>query len=135
MAARAAMREPKNLCPERNREVSLFTKDELVCIEVHLNQGIPLLFICGQLWEVPKNTTKLQGHFAPKDAVAYPWGKVRMRSNLVKRLSIKTLLPLSYFSPSQDIIFPRCFHNYVKNVGRKSNSQIFILHLTTSRVT
>lgn len=85
---RETMREPKILSLQRTK-VCLFTRDELVCIEVNVNQGIPLLFICDQLNEVPKSMTTFQDHLALKNAVACPWEKPRIRSNLVRDCQLK----------------------------------------------
>lgn len=121
-----ATREPKNPSPARDK-VGLLVLEKFVCVEANLNQGISPLFICGQTYEVPESVTPSQACLAAA-MLRLLRGERARRGSVRARPSIKTLLALGHFSPSQDIVFPGWFHKYAKNVAQKrKRSNIYLV--------
>lgn len=92
-----------------------------VCIEVNPNRGISLPFICGQGKEAPGGFSKSQAGLAPamRRLQVGGLGGSAHQEAFGTRPSIRRVLALGNFSSSQDIVFPACFHKYVKNAAQE----------------
>lgn len=138
---REAPGEPKNPSPAGDR-VGLFARNRCVCAEVHPNRGISLPFICGQGREAPGSFSKSQASLAP----AMWWlpvrlggrgaeGGVHAKRHFVPDHQLEGSLLCAIFS-SQDLVFPGCFHKYVKNAapkGKRSNIYLVFNNIKSRR--